>query len=501
MGYDVIIIGGGLGGLTAGAKLAKEGMKVMLVEQHSIPGGCATTFRRGTYTMDVGLHETEGFDEHDAKTKIFNDLNVFDNVEFVRVPEFYRFVNERVDIVVPDDHQKAEAEFIKHFPAEEKGIRKFMSVVTGIKKEVDKLPRDKWKMLLQIPVFPFLYPYLARYSNKGLGQFVDSVVTDEDLKLSLITNIGYYHDNPYTMSLLYFGVAQGGFYLGGGYYIKGGSQKLSDYLARFIKEKGGEVVLGHLAIRILIEDKKAVGIEYVKTKGEKEIKKAYANVIIANAAVPNVANELLPAQEAEVLKKVIKEMAIACSLLSVYLFFKKPAIEFGCKHYSNFIFSPKIKSIKELNYDMHYKERGFVFVDYGQIDSQLAPEGKGVGAICTVDYLKNWESLSDDEYKAKKEAVANDFIERLNGFFPGIKDGIDFYEVGTPKTIMRYTLNPLGTPYGFAQIPSQSGMKRMKLKPPVKNLYFASAWTIGGGFTGVILSGYFCAEEILRKNK
>ena len=109
-------------------------------------------------------------------------------------------------------------------------------------------------------------------------------------------------------------------------------------------------------------------------------------------------------------------------------------------------------------------------------------------------------NLSDDEYKAKKEEAACDFIERLNELFPGIKDGIDFYEVGTPKTIMLYTLNPLGTPYGFAQIPSQSGMKRMKHKSPIKNLYFASAWTMpGGGFTGAILSGYFCVEEILRK--
>jgi all-trans-retinol 13,14-reductase len=500
MKYDVIIIGGGLGGLTAGSKLAKEGKKVMLVKQHNIPGGCATTFKRRGYAMDVGLHETDGLDETDTKTKIFNDLKVFDNVEFLRVPEFYRFVNGRVDIAVSDDYRKAEKEFIEKFPAEESGIRKFMRVITGIKKEVNKMPREIWKTLMQIPIFPFLYPNIVRYNNKSIGEFVDSIVKNEDLKLALIANVGYYHDNPYTLSMLYFGVAQGGFYLGGGHYIKGGSQKLSDYLAGFIKESGGEVVLGHLVTKILIENKKAVGIEYKKTLGEKETKKAYADVIIANAAVPNVATGLLPTAEAEVLKKAIMGMEVACSLLSIYLFFKKPAKEYGCKHYSNFIFSSKIKSMKDLNYDMDYKERGFVFVDYSQIDSQLSPEGKAVGAICTVDYLKNWENLSDDEYKAKKEVAARDFIERLNELFPGIKEGIDFYEVGTPKTIRRYTLNPLGTPYGFAQIHSQSGMKRMKRKSPIKNLYFASAWTMpGGGFTGAILGGYFCAEEILRK--
>ncbi len=92
MKYDVIIIGAGLGGLTAGAKLAKEGKKVLLLEQHNQPGGCATTFRRGDFTLEVGLHEMDGPAPRDMKTRIFNDLDVFKNVEFIPVPEFYRFV-------------------------------------------------------------------------------------------------------------------------------------------------------------------------------------------------------------------------------------------------------------------------------------------------------------------------------------------------------------------------------------------------------------------------
>ena len=62
MDYDVIVVGGGLGGLTAGAKLAKEGRKVLLIEQHDRPGGCATTFKRRDFIMEVGLHEMDGLD-------------------------------------------------------------------------------------------------------------------------------------------------------------------------------------------------------------------------------------------------------------------------------------------------------------------------------------------------------------------------------------------------------------------------------------------------------
>ena len=67
MNYDAIVIGAGLGGLTAGAQLAKEGKKVLLIEQHSIPGGCATTFKRKDLKIEVGLHMIDGLDDGDPK--------------------------------------------------------------------------------------------------------------------------------------------------------------------------------------------------------------------------------------------------------------------------------------------------------------------------------------------------------------------------------------------------------------------------------------------------
>lgn len=147
-----------------------------------------------------------------------------------------------------------------------------------------------------------------------------------------------------------------------------------------------------------------------------------------------------------------------------------------------------------------FSKRGFVFVDYSLIDSGLAPEGKAVGVICTFDYLSDWEHLSPEDYKAKKEEVAQTLIGRLDSLIPGIRDEIEYYEVGAAKTIKRYTLNPGGTPYGFAQIPRQAGRKRIRQRSPVENLYFASAWAMPGhGFTGTIVGGYMCAEDILRK--
>ena len=153
--------------------------------------------------------------------------------------------------------------------------------------------------------------------------------------------------------------------------------------------------------------------------------------------------------------------------------------------------------IKQANH-ADYSQRTFIFVDYSQLDSGLVPEGKSVGALSAMDSLSDWEWFSDEDYYKKKKEVAQILIGRLEKLVPGIKDEIEYYEVATPKTIKRYTLNPEGAAYGYAQLPDQAGRNRVPLRSPVKNLYFASAWSQPGhGFTGTILGGYWCAEEIL----
>ena len=123
MKYDVIIIGAGLGGLTAGAKLAREGKKVLLIEQHSKPGGCATTFKRGDFTLEVGLHEMDGPSPRDMKTRIFNELEVTGKIEFIKVPEFYRFISDRYDITIPHDPAEAIRKLKDEFPVRDRRYR------------------------------------------------------------------------------------------------------------------------------------------------------------------------------------------------------------------------------------------------------------------------------------------------------------------------------------------------------------------------------------------
>jgi len=93
--------------------------------------------------------------------------------------------------------------------------------------------------------------------------------------------------------------------------------------------------------------------------------------------------------------------------------------------------------------------------------------------------------------------VAQTFIERLEEVIPGVREIISYYEVGTPATVKRYTLNPGGAVYGFAQNPGRKAPDSFKA---VENLHLASAWgRNGGGFSGAICGGYLSAFNLLRK--
>ncbi|MCG3220985.1 MAG: NAD(P)/FAD-dependent oxidoreductase [Candidatus Heimdallarchaeota archaeon] len=480
MDYDAIIIGTGIGGLISGAKLVKEGKKVLLIEQESTPGGYASCLNiSDEYMIDFGLHAMDGLYEKDPKVEVFEDLDIFFNIEFEKITTgFYKFYNERKDFTLPDNEEEIIEKLIEWFPEEEeKSIKRFFKIINA--------------------------PKISKWGEKTAGDLLDEHFKNEDLKLALVGNIQYYGDDPYKLSAITYATAISSRFKGGSHYIKGGSIKFSYGLVNFIKQHGGTFLFDRLVTRIKVERGKAYGVEYTSKGGsEKKVHDINGKIIIANAPVPQVVNELLQGKSHSKFKEQINKLDVGHSVLNIYLGFNKKPIEIGNTSYTTVVNDPSIIGLKQIadNHKGDYKKRNYIFVDYSQIDSMLAPSGKSIGVISAVDYIENWAGLSKAEYKTKKKEVAHIFIDRLYNIIPDIVGHVDFYYVSTPRTKVEYTLNPNGTFLGFANTVNQSGMKRLQNKSPIKNLYFASAWTFpGGGYSSTIISGWQCAKEVLKK--
>ena len=105
--YDAIVIGSGNGGLMAACTLANAGKKVLLMEQHNLPGGCATSFRRGRFEFEVALHELSGSNQPDTKgglNRVLNDLGM--SIPFCSIPDVFRLIapgrdGKPIDVTMP----------------------------------------------------------------------------------------------------------------------------------------------------------------------------------------------------------------------------------------------------------------------------------------------------------------------------------------------------------------------------------------------------------------
>ena len=478
---NIIIIGAGLGGLTAGAMLAKMGHNVTLLEQHNIVGGSATTFkRRGGFTVEVGLHEMDDpFEE--TKKEIFDFLDVYEHVEFVRPKELFKVKTSKSTFVMPEGIDAAKEALKKHFP-DAQGIDAYFSLISDVANDYVRLQTISWWQKL---LFPMTFRTLFKNRHKSLKEVLDTLIDNEELKLVLSTNIQYYHDSVYDFSFLYHGLAQYSYYNGGGWYIKGGSQKLSDYLASVIIAHGGEIIKKAHVNKIEHQAKKVTGVSY-KKKGESY--SLEADVVISNAS-PMQTYEM-----ADIAYENTKTLGV--SLYTLYLGFSKNIkTVYGTGAYSTFDFS-KFDTLDayESSLSQPIEKRTKVFVDYSQVDSGLTEDKKSLGVICGVDYMKDWQGLDDEAYKAKKEAVTKALIADLEKDYPGIGELIEYAELGTAKTVQRYLQTPVGTAYGFAPTASQFFREPESSSDKLDNLFFVGAWVIGGGFTPAIMSGAMVAK-------
>jgi len=475
----ITVIGAGLGGLTVGALLAKDGQKVTILEQHNIVGGCATTFKRGDFSCEVGLHEMDGVYTNPMIVDIFKRLGVYDHVEFVKANEFFSVTTKYGKFVMPDGIENVKKALQLKFPNEKKGIESYFKTIQKIAESFEKLLTPSW---YHFAFFPFLFRDILLYKSKSVTDVLDKIIRNEKLKLILNTNVQYYSDSPNNLSFLLHAIAQYSYYQGGGWFIKGGSGRLSDYLAKIIKENGGEIITKATVT--------ACEKEHVVYYHKKESKSIASDIVISN---------LSPKQTYQLYNKSYKEIKeIANSLLTIYLGFSKNIKEvYDKRAYSNFIFDD-IGSVKEFNNIMKkdISQRAFVFVDYSQIDSGLTNYNKSFGAICIVDYINDWESLDKKSYKKKKENLIVSMLKKLEIEYPNISEFVEYAEVGTAKTVERYIKTPNGTAYGFKPTPKQFFRTPKVKSDKINNLYFVGQWVIAGGFSPAIMSGELCFRKI-----
>ena len=503
--YDAIVIGAGMGGLSAATLLARKGQSVLLLERHNIPGVYATSFVRGRYEFEVALHELSGIgppDRPGTLLRYLDYLGVADKLEFQRLPNLYRTVflsPERagdidLDITLPAGREAFEEKLCKAFPHEARGIQRFVQRIFDLGRDYGRLIRQAGKPGHPLTV-PFRFPHLFRYLPVTCGQVLDRDIRDPRVRAALASYWGYFGLPPSQLSFLYFAIGLAAYIKQLPAFPRGRSQALSNAFLATFEGHGGTARMNCGVDRITTQNGRVTGV--VTENGEEFT----ADWVLSNADPITTCRKLIG--EDQVPAKFFQNLQsseIAASTVNVYMGIARPPEELGLKEHEIFV---------NIGYDFdrhaqdmhHLGEPSFVaVVCYNMAYPEISPPGSSIVTLLTLTQGRLWYDVPPAKYVDTKNRIAQQLIDLTERVAPGFSQDTEVIEVATPITNMRYASTMGGSIYGFNQPPRDNVVWRMDQKGPLEGLYFVGAWTRpGGGFEPAIMSGQIAGGRVLSK--
>lgn len=494
MKYDVVIIGGGLGGLSAGLKLSNEGKKVAILEKHHLIGGYSTNFRRkdkegNFYNFDVALHGIGGIRKENAfNIHLGENLGILDDIEFLEKPETATIITKNgEENDIPSNFEDYKNYFIKRFEGEKENIERLFDFLFAVKEDMKEVARDSKRM-------PKYTNYLQSIT---LDEFLREYTQNDDL-IEEFSFLWLYYGLPQKeLNASFYVLPWLSYHIGGTYYVRGGGGNLSEIFANKIKENGSDIFLSSEVVDVEVENDKIV---CVKTKKDK--------IFMADKFVlacdPKVIFSMIKNKNENIQNYVDKMNSFenSISLTQLYLGLDVNSKDLGMTKGDYFIKVSGNQNTYEAIKNGDYENMDFGITCYDVLDPEFNDEGKGVITIIVGDLISNWPEYKTEEYKERKKEISDILIAKAEKVFPNIKEHIKVMELGTPHTMKRYTNNSEGAVYGWAQNDTQGGFDRLAFKTCLKNTYLAGAWTHpGGGFEGAITSGVICGEKVLREKE
>lgn len=500
--FDSIIIGSGVGGLATAICLARAGQKVLVLEQHYVPGGWSHSFTLGGQRFSPGVHYVGLLDEGQSTNELYKGLGIANDMVFFRMNRngYEHCLINGETIHIPIGLDRFKKSLFKRFPAEEKNIIKYLTLVENVNRELQLMPKLKgWWQKITVP---FRTKNFGKFALFPLKKVIDWHIKDPLLKAVLNIQCGDHGLAPQRAcfpvhcSVMYH-------YFDGGFYPMGGGSGIIKAMTNGLKKNGGEVRVKQSVRRILVENNTAIGVELADGQ------KITANNIVSNAD-PSATYLKMVGKE-YLSKKLIKRLASTKYSITTLILFLTLDMDVTQAN----IDSGNVWMMKDENLDGHFEELmnhnseegeefPALFLSCTTLKDPSSYNGRYHNFECvTYANYENLKSFNNQEdyhsgaYKIYKEKIISKFMNNIEKIIPGAKKHIVQVELGTPKTNEFYINSTKGNIYGTEKTLKQVGPFAYKNKSEIKNLFLCGASTMSHGVGGATHSGVATAASIL----
>ncbi|CAM2009852.1 phytoene desaturase family protein [Acanthopleuribacter pedis] len=503
--YDVIVIGSGIGGLSAASLLTKAGKKVLVLERHTTAGGFTHTYKRKGYEWDVGVHYIGDVMREKSLVRKMFDYISDGELKWASMGDVYdRLIVDGDQFDFRTGYKQLRDDLIQKFPAEEKGIRRYFDMLKEVK---DATPLAIAKKLVPTLLKPALLPLHlttpSDHAHRTTAEVLDELFTDENLKGILATQWGDCGLPPEQSSFFIHAMIAGHYANGAGYPV-GGSARIAETIEPVIKAGGGRVMVRAEVAEILVKHGRAYG---VRMANGDELK---AKTIISTVGVPNTYGRLLDERHRTRygIPRRMENVQIQGGHLCLYIGLKKSAAELGLGKTNLWVF-PSLDHNRNVAAFMEDQQKPFPLV-YISFPSAKDPDwdnrfpGKSTIEVVTLAPYAWFEEWKDkpwlrrgEKYEQLKAELSARLLRELYKQVPQVEGEIDYFELSTPLSTQHFCNYSQGEIYGLDHVPQRFEQSWLRPKTPIENLYLGGQDVFVAGVAGALTGGLMAGAAVL----
>jgi len=495
--FDVVVVGGGLGGLQCAYALSKEGLNVCLLDKNPRIGGMIQSIARNGVLFNTGLNYTESLGEGEILNKYFTYLDIMDKVEFKQLDtqcfEKISFIEDNTEYEFAQSYPDFIDTLAKKFPEERANIEKYVDELNNVCNSFPYYNLDDEAIDIDL---------MESYTKMNTYEFIKSITSNTKLQ-SVLAGTNILHAGDKKTTPLYIHALINYSFIRSAWRVIGGGSKIAVTLAKGIIAKGGTIKKNKEVIKFIVKDKKVIAVEC--SDGEK----IEADTFISNIHPSRTLDLIDKGDIRKAYRNRISSIDNSIGMFSIYIVLKKNKLKY--QNYNNHLFA------NDNVWNTEYTNWPENCLYYTQQKNSKAEYANGITAITYMKYseVEKWENTTvenrGEDYKQFKKEKAEKLIDFISSKIPDIRDYIDTYYTSTPLTYRDYTASVNGSAYGAIKdysfplksiIQPQSKIPNLLFTGQNLNVHGILGVTIGSILTcSAILGDEYMLDKIMNKEK